>query len=348
MTITCHPMDATSGSPAYTAQNTRQALSALMGGGSGRALGARSGWRPGTPDSVVAVTSTTWTLHPCSAIIDPQASTTQGAYEWASDADITGSVTAADATNPRVDILYIQVNDSSSGDGSGALTAPVTYQAGTPAASPTAPTLPPRSFLVATISVPKTGAGSPTATLNHAFFAAAGAPLQVFTQAERDALTIYTGLAVERMDLGGAIEVYDGTRWSFGMEHAEFNGTQTVLPNQLWGPGVLPADSSRSVNGGFASMPSSDVLQVSKEGIYAISVMCGFPAATGTTFISIRTPDGTTEVYASVNVVAGAGGCSVDVPNLRLSANQQVSIKVQQGSGGSQTWTFRVRITRMR
>jgi hypothetical protein len=342
-------MDATAGAPAYTAQNTRQALSALMGGGSGRALGARSGWRPGTPDTVVAVTSTTWTLHACSAIIDAQSSTTQGAYEWASDADITGSVTAADATNPRTDILYIQINDSSAGDGSGALNGNVYYLAGTPATTPAAPALPARSFLVATISVPKVGGGNPTIALNHAFFAAAGAPQQVYSQAERDALTIYPGLSVERMDLGGAIEVYDGTRWSFGMEHAEFHGTQTVLPNQLWGPGILPADSSRSVNGGFASFPSADVLQVSKEGIYSISMMCGFSGgAVGTTFLAFRTPDGTTETYATTNVVAGAGGCSLGLSNLHLSANQQISCKFQQGTGGNQTWDVRVRITRMR
>lgn len=217
MTITCQPMDATSGSPAYSAQNERQALAPLFGGGSGVALAARSGFRVGTPSNILTATSTTWTLVPCSAVISPGAATAQGSYRWATDANATGSVTAADATYARKDIVYIQVNDSSSGDGSGALTAPVSYLAGTPSASPVAPTLPARSFLVGTISVPIAGGGSPTVVLNPAVFVAAGAPQPVFSQAERDALTAYDGLMVERMDVAGRpLEAYYGSSYTRG------------------------------------------------------------------------------------------------------------------------------------
>lgn len=199
---------------AVTAQQERQARAAGYGSGAGRPLGGRSGFRVDTASNVLTVTSTTWTLTPCSAAIDPGASTYQGMYGWATDANLTGAVTASDVTYDRKDIVYIQVNDSSAGDGSGATSAPVLYLAGTPATTPAAPTLPPRSFLVGTITVPKTGGGSPSVVLNPARYVSAGAPLPVFSQAERDALVTYKGLTVQRADIAGVpLETWDGSIW---------------------------------------------------------------------------------------------------------------------------------------
>jgi hypothetical protein len=197
-----------------TAQQERQAKAAQHGGGSGRQLGGRSGFRVGTP-SVLSATSTNWTLGPCAAMIDPGASTHQGMYGWSSDANVTGAVTAADATNPRKDIVYIQINDSSAGDGSGAVNADVKYLAGTPGVTPSAPTLPARSFLVGTLTVPQAGGGSPTVALNPARFVAAGGILPVSSLAERDALAAYDGLTVRRMDLADRpLQTHNGTAWS--------------------------------------------------------------------------------------------------------------------------------------
>lgn len=199
---------------AIPAQAARQGSAALYGGGAGRPLGGRSGFRVDTQSSVLTVTSTTWTLGPCAAMIDPGFATAQGMYGWASDANISGSITASDATNTRIDIVYIQVNDSSAGDGSGAKSANVSYLAGTPSATPVAPALPARSFLVGTITVPKTGAGSPTVALNSARFVTAGGVLPVYTQAERDALSGFDGLAVRRMDIASRpTETWDGSKW---------------------------------------------------------------------------------------------------------------------------------------
>lgn len=220
MTITCQPMDASGGLPTYSASNERQADAALYGGGSGLALGARSGFRPGA-GNVLTVSSTTWTLTPGAAIITPGAATAQGSYRWSSDANSTGPITAADATYARKDIVYIRVNDSSSGDGSGALTAPVLYLAGTPSASPVAPDLPSRSFLVGTITVPQSGGGSPTVVRNPAVFVAAGGVQPISDQAEQDTLVPYKGLRIRRMDLGFDA-VYNGTRW--------VGGTGTIAP----------------------------------------------------------------------------------------------------------------------
>src|SRR5438067_6270826 len=88
---------------AITAQAARQGSAASHGGGANRPLGGRSGFRVDTPSNILTATSTTWTLVPCSAMLDPGASTHQGMYGWSTDANVTGSVTAADATYARKD-----------------------------------------------------------------------------------------------------------------------------------------------------------------------------------------------------------------------------------------------------
>ena len=189
-----------------TAAAERQGSAVLYGGGAGRPLGGRSGFRIDTASDVFTATASAWTLKPCVAMIDPGVNT--GMYKWANTSNLTqasipGSPVAPDATLPRKDIYYVQVNDSTAGDGSGAVSADVKYLAGTPNANPSAPALPARSFLIATVNVPQVGGGAPTVTLNPARFAAAGAPLPIYSQAEADALDKYDGLIIQRRDLPG-------------------------------------------------------------------------------------------------------------------------------------------------
>lgn len=218
MTITFMPVDAdpTTLLPKYTAQQYRQAQAGMYGGGSARRLGGRSGFRVDTPSNILTATSTTWTLGPCAVMIDPEFATHQGMYGWATDTNVTGTgptgVVAADATYARKDIVYIQINDKNL-DGSGDLSAPVLYLAGTPSASPVPPALPARSFLVGTINVPVSGGGSPTVTRNPAVFVAAGAPLPVSSQAEQDALVQYPGFKIIRTDDKYKEYISDGTTW---------------------------------------------------------------------------------------------------------------------------------------
>lgn len=249
-----------------SAQRYRQAQAAFYGGGSGRRLGGRSGFRVDTPSNVLTATSTTWTLGPCAAAIDPGASTHQGVYGWASDANVTGSVTAADATYARKDIIYIQVNDSSAGDGSGALSAPVLYLAGTPSADPQTPSLPPRSFLVGILNVPVSGGGSPTATLWNARFVAAGAPLPVSSDAERDALDKYVGLQVIRKDKNGRVETWNGTVWWYLGKTDSFTRPQTSDSN----PGDITG-TTQLVTGTITAAPAGTYRVHGRASLYASS-----------------------------------------------------------------------------
>jgi hypothetical protein len=221
--ITALPINASGGSPAYSARQTRQAFSALMMAGVGP-LRTRSGMRPGGAPTVT-VSSSTWTVGPFSAVIDAGVSTIQAPYLVASDANATGSVTAADASNPRKDILYVQVSDTDE-DASGSRAAAVAYLAGTAAAIPAQPATPARSLLIGVIDVPKVGAGSPAFTASGLWTVAAGGILPVPSQAERDALTAYAGMTVWRLDTG-LVEMWNGTAWlpppSFGTKTAALN-----------------------------------------------------------------------------------------------------------------------------
>ncbi|AYN58643.1 minor tail protein [Arthrobacter phage Nandita] len=255
---------------AITAQQERQAKAAVYGGGFGRPLGGRSGFRADTPSNVLTVTSTTWTLKPCAAMIDPGAATHQGMYGWASDSDITGAVTAADDTYPRRDLVYIQVNDSSAGDGSGELTALVKYLAGTPGPLPSAPALPPRSFEVGQLVVPKVGGGSPTAVLNTARFVAAGGVLPVVSAADRPA-SPYVGQQVCRLDRDGFIQTYTGLNTASGWE---YKGT----------PRRVTADVTTFSNAGgtndrlLLTMPSTNIIKSYPQKYNAflkLSINCG-------------------------------------------------------------------------
>ena len=104
-------------------------------------IGAGRAWIPGS--SVSNVSGLTFS--------------TQAAYFALNDASVTVTVAASDPTNPRIDVVYIAVNDSYySGAANTAVLGVVT---GVPAASPAAPAAPSNSVVLATVAV---AAGSTT------------------------------------------------------------------------------------------------------------------------------------------------------------------------------------------
>ena len=127
----------------------------------GTALGGRSGIRPGDPGLTVTLSGTTINV---SAGVAAVYQSGQGVYRAAlSTAVSPGTLTAAHATLPRIDLVYLRVWDTDV-DASGLRQADVVYLAGTAASSPVAPV--PGGTIVyiplATISVPASGGGSPS------------------------------------------------------------------------------------------------------------------------------------------------------------------------------------------
>ena len=214
MSIVVWPVDAVTGAPSYTGRMLREASVAPLAGfaTAARPLGARSGVRPGTPTTTVTATSTTWTCNTHAGIIDGETAAIAGPYAYAVNTAQTGSVTAANATNPRVDIVYAQVSDPAESDGSSVPSVVIAYLAGTAAPAPVAPATPARSMVLAQINVPVSGGGSPTVTWVAPTLTAAGGIIPVASSTERDALTAYEGLTVYRMDTN-VLESYSGSAW---------------------------------------------------------------------------------------------------------------------------------------
>lgn len=198
MGVTALPINASAGSPAYSARQTRQAFAALMMGSSGP-LRTRSGFRPGGAPAV-SVDASNWSVGVFSAVVDAGMSTVQGPYLVASDATETGAMTPADGTFARKDILYVQVDDADE-DSTGQRRARVLYLAGTAGSSPSAPATPARSLLVGTIDVPKVGGGAPSFTAANRYTVAAGGILTTYAANDPPSSERWPGQVFARADL---------------------------------------------------------------------------------------------------------------------------------------------------
>jgi hypothetical protein len=236
MTARVWPVDAVAGAPVYSGRALRQSLVAPLAGGasSTRPLGARSGVRPGTPASTVTATSTTWTCRPHAGVLDVETAAEAGPYGYAIDANVTGSVNAANATNPRIDIIYVQLSDPAESDGSSVPGVLVDYLAGTAASSPSAPAAPARAVAIAQINVPAAGGGSPSVTWVAPYAVAAGGVIPVRSTAELTALnTIATPENPLVANLAG--DLYTSVGAGFGRVGSP-ELTATFALNALWTP----------------------------------------------------------------------------------------------------------------
>jgi hypothetical protein len=165
--------NAVGSNPTYTGRQARQLNAiAFAGATAARPLGSLTGVRPGTSSTTVTATSSTWTCGDFSGLADLMVANEAGPYPFAFDAVATGSMTPADSSNPRVDIVYVQVIDPE--DGATVPTATRGYLAGAAASTPSAPAAPTGAFVIAQINVPKVGTGSPSVTWVAPTIAAAG------------------------------------------------------------------------------------------------------------------------------------------------------------------------------
>lgn len=114
-------------------------------------IAARPGVRYGTGDPLKISASSGMTLAVNAGIAWVQGSAAANSGMYTGCLDTAGTVTLAtsDPTNPRIDNIIVQVIDN----GDGTSTTKVTPQTGTPAASPSAPTLPANSLLLAQVAV---------------------------------------------------------------------------------------------------------------------------------------------------------------------------------------------------
>lgn len=174
-TINCWPFDAVSSAPNYTGEMLRQTTGGVFGGKTAaRPLGARSGVWPGTSTSVVSISGTTVTVGSHGGVLDLEASATAGPYVYAVAVAPTLTINAANATNPRIDLISLQLSDPAEGDGTSVPSVVAVYTAGTAASIPAPPAAPARSLTLAQVNVPHSGGGAATITFAAPYAVAAG------------------------------------------------------------------------------------------------------------------------------------------------------------------------------
>jgi len=207
-----------------TAKDFRNDMSGLMfGATAARPTGARSGVRYGTPTDTVTVVGSAGTIKPHAGVMDVQTSATAGPYFYAVTANELFTVNAAHATNPRIDIVTIRINDNVE-DSSSLESATAHYTAGTAAASPVAPTpATTREMVIATLYRQSVAAGgSVTVSWVAPYAVAAGGIIPVRTVTERAALyTAYPATAdcpvmVWQADIKRLLITTDGVNWKDG------------------------------------------------------------------------------------------------------------------------------------
>jgi hypothetical protein len=134
---------------------------------------------------------------PVAGVIDGEAAAEAGPYTFASDANVSGSVTAANSSNPRTDIVFVQVSDPAESDGSTVPAVTIGYLAGTAGASAPVPAAPARSFVLARINVPKSGGGAPSVTWVAPAAVAAGGIIPALSSLQLAAVTPLAGTYVD-------------------------------------------------------------------------------------------------------------------------------------------------------
>lgn len=345
MTNRLWPADAVTGSPSYSGRAMRQALMAplLAGATAARPLGAISGVRPGTPDTTVSVAAMVWTIKPHAGVLDLEAALAAGPYGYAIDADVTGAVTAANATYARKDGLYVTLSDPAEADGTATPGVAITYLAGTPAASPVMPATPARSMLLARLDVPKSGSGSPTATWLAPVLAMAGGVRHYNSVGDLPAGLAPSDsgiIAVIGSGADYAEYVHDGAAWKLRgprtMGRVVHAGTQvlaavyqtvlTISPTMVAGPALLRA-TGVVANGDSGALRTA-TMRVTRDGT-PVGESCNYylPNVTGATVgqpisIEVEIPAETAGAHTYRLEGVASAASAVSVLGARLSATQ--------------------------
>ncbi|MEU1421467.1 hypothetical protein [Kitasatospora sp. NPDC005751] len=207
----------------------------------GTALGSRPGIRAGDPGLAVSLAGTTVNVSAGTAVLYRSG---QGVYRAQLAATSPGTLTAANASFSRIDLVYLRVWDTAV-DASGLRKADTVYLAGTASASPAAPTPGATEIYIplATITVPSTGGGGTgAATVSSTVrqvTVAPGGVLPVSSTADIAISGVYVGQA--RFNTVRMVpEYWTGTAWVAQGDWSSFSPTWTAsTTNPTLGNGTL-------------------------------------------------------------------------------------------------------------
>jgi hypothetical protein len=179
------------------------------------------------------------------------------------------------------------------------------------------------------------------------------AVIPVASQTERDALTKANGLTVSRGDLGGLIEVCDGTNWHSPtkLRHAEWTngGGYSVTGNQPWDIGPLTA-TSVTYNNTFCNNTGtlSGQVNITEAGVYSLFLrLYSFSADPGLSNAKLIGNGGTVWAEAVNQGGAGNGLWEWDVQRLSVYLTAGQTVRGTLRTTNSCTMTSLLAITKV-
>lgn len=154
---------------------------------------------------VVTVKAGSW-------VIPGNAVSGSGVWRGGIASDVTGSLSARDATNGRIDLVVARQLDTDVVGTHGAYTGRIEIIAGTPSATPGVPALPSMAVELGRITVPVSGGGAASVDMSHRTYATAPGGEAVVPSLSLLPTTLAAGALGYALDTGIQYR-FDGTTW---------------------------------------------------------------------------------------------------------------------------------------
>lgn len=179
----------------------------------------------------------------------------------------------------------------------------------------------------------------------------------VANQAERDGLTPplgkYVGMAVTRADLGGVVEVWNGTIWQAPVKrlHAEYTGpgiTTTAASGTNFSGGTggtaFTVDSAKTFNNDFVQPDVGGRVKILMDGEYALSGLILPTTVPASYSINITDVTNFTRLASIGGIGYGDKEQSASVPNAYILANTVIEFNIT--TSNAITMGSRIRISK--
>lgn len=270
--------------------------------------------------------------------------TADGVAIFTNDGTVNVAITAAPASNSRIDVIWVKHNDNTTGDANSTPTFGVT--AGTAAASPTKPAIPTGALELATLRVyagtTAANGGSNTLTNTYQMTASRAGVVPFRTRAD---LVLWTNPVTAQLasvldPIDGGLYRYDGAAWK-RISGKMIGAKAHRAAAQSLGNGSFTAISfdTELFDSGDCYAPANPTRFVAPiAGVYLVTFSGGLNSAVGGRIAGqLRKNGGTTEYGGTLVPITNASEVGVAYSTLvSLAAGDYVEFQMYQESGSAQ------------